>query len=986
MPERDLRLGIRVDVDVNGQPRIRALEGQVNRLSAAQVRGAAASRGAAGAFRLYGAQGQVVSTVSRGMARATDQVTEATDRAGKTFLEAHGRHVRYLAGFAGVEVLRRGIGSVIRRADAYTQVTNSARQASAAEGNYAETLQAVYAVAQRTRGSLGGVAQLYQRLELSSSELDASQARLLAVTEGVSQSLAVQGTSSAQAGGSLLQLAQALGSGRVEAEEFNSLIDGMPVLLRVAARHIDGAGGSVARLRQQVRDGEVESREFFEAIEAGLPELQAEFDRAGATFDQARTRIDNALTVLIGRSAETSLAADLASASLGGVASVLETINPRALTALAQATAAISVVRLLRYAAATDAGRRALEALRPAALTAAQATRAQAIAQQRGAVAAGVYTAATRTATTATRGLSAAMAFLGGPVGLALLAAYGVVELVRANRDLDDSLAVLPEGFDRWGDSIRETREELEALTEAQREAVRIGIEDRIDAAVQELEDARDRLLRARIGGVGAGGRLGGDPNLVDARRVSLAEAEVDTVQGNLDALRQRLGRFSAAQVDLVEASAAAAVSAIRIATEDGVTVARLAAREFGSGGGELAAEDLDRAVEAEGDRLAEVLRLERQLATERERIQLDYQANVRKIESVADGEQRERLLQRAARIRDASVEKVYERAAAAAEKLAAAEAKATANRQAAIDVLAQLADENARIAAGGEVAFQRIEREREERELLQDILERYPQAAPDVINAVYEETLRRGELVTALEAESAAREKVQTAAAGSLEMLPDLTGGTIGYTASVSGLDEALGVTGEALRRITGSLGHFAGQSKRAFRFQKAASLATAVVSTAEGVSRALAKDPPLNFVLAAAVAAAGALQIAAIRAQAPPTAFRYGGVIDRRSEFGFGGGRRGVAGEAGLEAILPLRRGVGGRLGVEAIGGGGRVIEINVGGVTVQAPAGIDDPDSFGREAAYGLTRALRPVIRELLLDEQRPGGALNRTDRAA
>jgi flagellar motor protein MotB len=58
------------------------------------------------------------------------------------------------------------------------------------------------------------------------------------------------------------------------------------------------------------------------------------------------------------------------------------------------------------------------------------------------------------------------------------------------------------------------------------------------------------------------------------------------------------------------------------------------------------------------------------------------------------------------------------------------------------------------------------------------------------------------------------------------------------------------------------------------------------------------------------------------------PITAFADGGVLTRPTFFGMGGGRMGVAGEAGAEGILPLRRGPNGRLGVEAYGGGGMTV----------------------------------------------------------
>jgi hypothetical protein len=52
--------------------------------------------------------------------------------------------------------------------------------------------------------------------------------------------------------------------------------------------------------------------------------------------------------------------------------------------------------------------------------------------------------------------------------------------------------------------------------------------------------------------------------------------------------------------------------------------------------------------------------------------------------------------------------------------------------------------------------------------------------------------------------------------------------------------------------------------------------------------------------------------------------TAFADGGVLNRPAFFGMSGNRMGVAGEAGPEAVLPLKRGSDGKLGVAGGGGG--------------------------------------------------------------
>ena len=64
----------------------------------------------------------------------------------------------------------------------------------------------------------------------------------------------------------------------------------------------------------------------------------------------------------------------------------------------------------------------------------------------------------------------------------------------------------------------------------------------------------------------------------------------------------------------------------------------------------------------------------------------------------------------------------------------------------------------------------------------------------------------------------------------------------------------------------------------------------------------------------------------------QGIPTPFARGGVISSPIAFPMSGGRAGIAGERGAEAIMPLSRGPDGRLGVAARGGGGPHVTFNV------------------------------------------------------
>ena len=77
------------------------------------------------------------------------------------------------------------------------------------------------------------------------------------------------------------------------------------------------------------------------------------------------------------------------------------------------------------------------------------------------------------------------------------------------------------------------------------------------------------------------------------------------------------------------------------------------------------------------------------------------------------------------------------------------------------------------------------------------------------------------------------------------------------------------------------------------------------------------------------------------------------------------------GLMGEAGPEAIMPLRRSRSGRLGVEAAGGGTTNVNVNVdaSGSSVQG----------NTEQAAQLGKAIGLAVQAEMIKQKRPGGLL-------
>ena len=96
----------------------------------------------------------------------------------------------------------------------------------------------------------------------------------------------------------------------------------------------------------------------------------------------------------------------------------------------------------------------------------------------------------------------------------------------------------------------------------------------------------------------------------------------------------------------------------------------------------------------------------------------------------------------------------------------------------------------------------------------------------------------------------------------------------------------------------------------------------------------------------------------------------YAYGGVVSRPTLFPMANGM-GLMGEAGAEAILPLRRGSNGKLGVQSTGGGATSIVVNVDA----SGSSVEGNDEEGR----ALGQLIATAIQSQLVKEKLPGGLL-------
>lgn len=271
--------------------------------------------------------------------RSTKNVERQFERMGRevdrTVKGSFARVNQTIAGFGAG--FARGAGGALlagfsiqgaqRYIDAATRIQNALKVAGVEGDNLTKVYDRLFVSAQKNAAPLETMVTLYSRVAQAQDSLGVSQEQILNFTDKIGVALRVAGTSAQEASGALLQLGQALGSGTVRAEEFNSINEGARPILQAVAAGLKEAGGSVATLRNLVLDGAVSSEAFFRAFEAGASTLEEKVKSAELTVSQQFTRLQNVLIDVAGRINDVTGASDRVGAGFERLSGIIEGVG-----------------------------------------------------------------------------------------------------------------------------------------------------------------------------------------------------------------------------------------------------------------------------------------------------------------------------------------------------------------------------------------------------------------------------------------------------------------------------------------------------------------------------------------------------------------------------------------------------------------------------------------------------------------------------------
>ncbi|WP_203077309.1 tape measure protein [Falsiroseomonas ponticola] len=203
------------------------------------------------------------------------------------------------AGLAATAIAALAAGTVaagVAVARAGDLATESLARLQAATGSVAAAeaaYQGLYRLSQQTGVAVSESAGAFARFALAAREVGATNDQVLALVRTVQQAGIIAGASTSETTSTVMQLGQALASGKLQGDELRSILENMPTLAEALARQL---GVGVGELRKMGEEGKLTADVVMPALLRAGERINAEFEKLPPTMGRSFSILGEAMT------------------------------------------------------------------------------------------------------------------------------------------------------------------------------------------------------------------------------------------------------------------------------------------------------------------------------------------------------------------------------------------------------------------------------------------------------------------------------------------------------------------------------------------------------------------------------------------------------------------------------------------------------------------------------------------------------------------
>ncbi|WP_163597178.1 tape measure protein [Moraxella catarrhalis] len=227
------------------------------------------------------------------------EMKKATDKTKKE-LKSVADYGKLVGGQLGIAFATLGsavsVSHIIATADQMQNLASQIRLATSSTEQFHAVQTKLRAIANEQRSSFDAVVDLYSNSQRSLSALGKSQQDVINFTRNMTMAMNVGGRSAQAQAAALTQLGQALASGVLRGDEFNSVAEQAPILMDLIAKEMGVTSNAV---RELAKDGKITADVVYNAVAKATDSLSAMSAKMPTTVSQALQVIKNEYNYLI---------------------------------------------------------------------------------------------------------------------------------------------------------------------------------------------------------------------------------------------------------------------------------------------------------------------------------------------------------------------------------------------------------------------------------------------------------------------------------------------------------------------------------------------------------------------------------------------------------------------------------------------------------------------------------------------------------------
>lgn len=250
------------------------------------------------AFKVDRAALKIAAKLMDNVGKSAEEVAKKTEKAERAMKNisnvAKGVGLALTGAFvgAGIAVATAGIG-LLKFNDRVKTTIAQIGILGGDMGQATNRFKEILAISQRTGQSFDKIAKLYGKVSMAAKDLGVDNKQVMTGLEVIAQAGVLSGTDAGTRNGALLQLGQAFGSATVQAEEYNSVLDGLPKLHQEIAKSMGMSGAQLSRfIKDTKKTGGITGKQLFKAVLDAAERMNSDFSKMPLTLDRVMNKIE----------------------------------------------------------------------------------------------------------------------------------------------------------------------------------------------------------------------------------------------------------------------------------------------------------------------------------------------------------------------------------------------------------------------------------------------------------------------------------------------------------------------------------------------------------------------------------------------------------------------------------------------------------------------------------------------------------------------